>query len=421
MTKYTQISPAIHLISQNIDRKKVKIDITFTSGGSWFENDGDYGKLHLVEHCIASRTKKMSFQQLKDYEFRQNIYLNAFTGRVTMGLDGSGHISDFDSLSSNLLEMAFEPTFEQTILDKEKEIVLREISQRRGDPSYQVYFDTVKQLYTPDSLEIKEPLGDAQMVATTTLEDFYRLHANSLRKSHVIICASGDFDESLLQDKIAAFLSNNSELSLHGDNRNRVDYTPQNTLQPFDFRPIVHPLGHDHVELSIFIPCLVNFENIPIRHIFRSLFLDHNGVLYDRLREELQLVYSLQSEFSFDTQHLQLYLSCEIKYVKQIVDEVKNILSNFDKYFKPERFEQFKDMITKKQDLAADVLGAETSFTENMLSTYGIPELYGSYTKRLEGVEVVEIDSLYQELCLSLNSLQVSAVSKDPKIQEIVL
>jgi predicted Zn-dependent peptidase len=418
MTTYTKLSPVVHLITQNISRKKAKIDITFTAGGSWFEKEGDYGKTHLLEHCIASRTAMMSFQELKDYEFKNNIYINAFTGRVSMGVNGSAHRSDFIQLADILLEMAFTPTFEESILKKEKEIVLREIAQRRGEPSYQVYFDTVKQMYTPGSLDLKEPLGDVDMVSSTTLKDLYRLHETIVNTSHVVITCSGDIDSALLTKKIQAYIQSNAILNKSTD-KHLINYTPKNTLQKFRSRTLIHPYGHEHTELFIQLPCVVNYDNMASRQVFRSLFIDYNGVLYDRLREDTQLVYGLQGEYLNDTNTLQLSLSCEIHNIKAIMIHIHDIFSDFEKYYKPKRFEEFKQLTAKKQDLASDNLGAEADFAENMLVTYGFTQTYDEYMLRLDSVNTSNVQEIYEYIQEHLADIQVMIVSKDQNIEKI--
>lgn len=191
MSNHLQVKSRTHLFYQKLDRKKVEIEIIFHAGGSIFEGEGDRGKKHLLEHCIASRTKDMNFQDLKDWQFEKNIILNAYTGPLTMGLTAEGHKEDFLEMFKVLWEMAVSPTFDQSILDREKEIVLREISERRGDPAYQLYFDVNALVFTPDSYDNHQVLGDEKMVAQTTIEDLYRLHQESLAQSHIIVLLAG--------------------------------------------------------------------------------------------------------------------------------------------------------------------------------------------------------------------------------------
>ena len=95
-----------------------------------------------------------------------------------------------------------QPVLLQADLDREKEIVLREISERSGDPNYVLYYDTLKQIFTSDSLDNNQVLGLAEEVATTTVADFTRIYQQILTDSHLIFKISGGFSPTLAIDKL---------------------------------------------------------------------------------------------------------------------------------------------------------------------------------------------------------------------------
>lgn len=193
---YLQISPFLHLVISLADRQKVNLEVLFNTGGSLFENPEDRGRMHLLEHCICGRTRDMDFWQLKDFAFRNNIIFNAYTTPTSMAVNAMDHISDFESILKILLEMAFSPTFEESILEREKDIVLREINERRGDPNYQLHFEVMEQIFTKDSLENHQVLGNSEVVTETTLQDMKRLYGEMLGRSIAIIeLSGGGFDK----------------------------------------------------------------------------------------------------------------------------------------------------------------------------------------------------------------------------------
>jgi zinc protease len=411
----------VHILAQPLERKKFEIEIVLSSAGSWFEDPEDRGKRHLLEHCVASRTKSLDFQALKDFEYRENIILNAYTQPITMGLTATGHYSDFKKMVDLLLEMTFEPTFDQDILDREKEIVLREISERRGDPSYRLHFDTMHEVFTPESYSNHEVLGDSDLVAQTTIQDFEKLHRQNLQKSHLMFLISGGgIDLDYFQIKLDEYLARNT-LFNSSLPKTPINFQVDNQFKDFKILPIVNDLAHSHAELSVFLPCPVNFENKAALQIFESLFLKYGGILYDRLRDELGLVYGLQSNFDKNLQILDIYLSCEIQYIKTIIDEIHDVFSNFDKYFNLQKFDEFKDIIKKKLDISQDTLGASSSFTQSMLRTYGIAETYDDYATRLMAVTPEDIRSIYEYVKSNLPNYRVVMVSNDQEIKKVEL
>jgi predicted Zn-dependent peptidase len=421
--KYTQITPFIHLLTNDQPRAKTELEIVMTSGGSFFESDRNSGKKHLMEHCIASRTKDMDYKTFKDFQFASSIAINAYTGPLPLAVNATTHSSKFETAFDSLAEMIFEPTFDQAILDQEKEIVLREISERRGSPEYQLYYWTMNQLFPKGSLETHETLGNAAMVAETSVQDFLDLHQQNLANSHLIINLSGgSVEEDYVKSVVNKYLgqsTNNIKNILDQTPKNQVNYRPKSDLAKFEFLPLVHELAHEQSEITIYIPCEVNFDNLPATKIFKELFLSFYGVIYSRLRDELGYVYGIYGNFRNDLQTLEIGMSCEIKYIAPIVSEIKQMLGNWNKYFDPKKFDELKSVLTMKIDMAADEPSQANSHTEKILRTYNQIELHSEFGQRLSSVQPEDVQKLYENLMNNLDKIQVLAVSKDKAVEGV--
>ena len=198
-----------------------------------------------------------------------------------------------------------------------------------------------------------------------------------------------------------------------------IDYQPKNELQDFDYKAIIHPLAHEHAEIYIFLDCPITFQNRATVHIFENLFLKYGGILYDRLRDELGLVYGIQSSFEKDLQVCQIYLTCELQYIETILDEVWATFSDFDKYFLPNKLVDFKNIISKKTDVSRDSLNAEVNFVSKTLMTFGKVENYDEYAQKLQLVSQNDISDFYLVIQKNLPQKKVAIVSKNPKIEQI--
>ncbi len=417
--QYQLLGNKIHLIFQPAERNEVNLEFTYSSGGSWFEKLGDRGRRHLLEHCLISSTKNMNFNQLKDYCFAQEINLNAYTDRLTMAVVATGHKDDFAKILDLLLEFFLQPVLLQSDLDREKEIVLREISERSGDPNYILYYDTLKQIFTPDSLDNNQVLGLAEEVATTTVADLARIYQQVLTESHLIFKISGGFTPALATEKIYSSLDHVGLLNQTATYP--IDFLPSNKFNQFTYLPYVHPLGHQHVEVNLFLPCPVTYELKPAQDVFRNLYLRYGGILYDCLRDELGLVYSLYGQFRKSTQALEIQLACELAHVRTIVQEIESVLSDFDRYFKPEKLDQMKDKIRKREDIAMDKPSFLADFAESNLLSFGAVQNYEDYSHRVQAVTREEILQIYQHLQSSWANKKVVVVSRDEQIQQLNL
>jgi len=413
----------IHIITQPLPRKKTQLDFLYSTGGSWFEKPKNRGQKHLLEHCIASRTSKLNFEELKDYSFQEDIQLNAYTSDVVMALNAVGHSNDFDKMFDILLEMFLAPTFDQSILNREKEVVLREISERRGDPNYRLYFDVMKNIYTPDSLECHEVLGDIECVSNTTLDDFYQLHQQNLQDSHLFLMFSGggDLSEKNVLAKLDQFFASNPKISdsiANSKTLKPLNTQPKNEFQDFSYKPIISPLAHEHAEVSIFIPVLVNFDKAPAITIFDNLFIKYGGTLHNILRDELQYIYGISGNFHQDKNMLELQFSCEIPRIESILDHIKRSLSDPTKFLPIAKFDIFKPLLHKKIEVAADSLGSETKFISERLLAYGKSETYSQYLDRLNQVSYADVLNLYQEIKLNWEDKKVVVVSNSEDLSK---
>ena len=407
------------MVNSTPDRYKTEFNLQYTAGGAFFEKSGQRGVSHLLEHCILGRTKDKDFYQLKDYLFEKSIYNNAATGILGMYLTLSGHRADSQEMLDLLLEFAFEPTLAQDVLDREKEIVLREISERRGDPQYRLYYQMLNKVLKPDSRYLFEVLGNESEVKDSTLDTFHDLHRGMLERSHLILSISGGgIDIDHITAKIEPLLK------IIDQNKKTLDlnFEPGNQLLDFKYMPIVSELAHEHAELSIYLPCPVNLENRPVRYFLQALFLKlPEGVLYNRLRNELGWIYGLQSSFDQSTQTLNLELSCEIKYISKIVDEVKKLFSDFEAVYNDKKATVLREMTVKRQEMAQDEPQILVDFLVENLTEFGVPLAFSEYVKALAQIDKAQIQEVFEYIAQNMDKMRVVVTSNKPEIEDIVI
>lgn len=287
----------------------------------------------------------MDFQQFRDFQLKNYIFTNAFTSGHQMGVDASGHSSDFEVLYQILLEMAYKPAFDQSILTQEKEIVLREISERSGAPSYILDVWQKAQIFTEGSASNHQTLGLSEEVATTSFEDLVRLHNFQIDRSQTVIYAcGGGFETQKVKDMTLEIL-NNSKYDLGGlsksDTKLPINHKIKNQYLDFEHLNLVHHLAHEHCDVAISIPNPATLENAPLHQIFSELFLSFNGELYDLLRNKHGLVYSMSAGFYHyvDGGVFEIDLTTEKTKVEETFKVIKDFFSDFDKVFDHSKFE----------------------------------------------------------------------------------
>ena len=114
-----------------------------------------------------------------------------------------------------------------------------------------------------------------------------------------------------------------------------------------------------------------------------------------------------------------MQLSCELKYVNKILEEIVLVFQDFKKNFKPSKFAEFKQILTKKQDLATDTIGAEINHTYRTLRDYGQVETYQEFSQKISQVEEEDFAKFYQEIQNGLENIMVMVVSADKKVLDL--
>ena len=166
----------------------------------------------------------------------------------------------------------------------------------------------------------------------------------------------------------------------------------------------------------------MTLENRPVRYFLQSLFLKlPEGVLYNRLRNELGWVYGLQSSFDQSTQTLNLELSCEIKYIAGIVDEVKKLFSDFTASYDDKKAKILRDMTVKRQEMAQDEPQILVDFLVENLTEFGEALSFSEYVKTLAQIDQAQIKELFDEIGANLDKMRVVVTSNKPEIQDIAI
>jgi len=414
--QYIQLSPNFRIIANPVNQYEAKYNIHLSAGGAYFEQHNEHGLSHLLEHCMVVRTKEHDFQQLKSFLFEKDIYTNAYTSRLGMDFVVSGHKSDTDIIVDLITQFALEPTLTEEVLKQEKEIVLREMSQCQGGPGYRLNRILIESVFTPDSCAFTEVLGLKNDVKNSTLDQLREIRRRMISQSHFIITATGGgVNIDTLAQKLEPYVKR-----YIAENTLPVNFQPRNILREFKYLPVVNDLGHDHAVLNIVIPCSVTLDNRPARTFIKELLLEHPiGVLYNRLRNELGLVYGINYSFDISSDTLSLELSCEISNIIQIIDEVKRSFSDFKSVVSQEKINIIKNIIVKRREINQDDPEFVGNFLVNILTDFGVLLNYDDYIRKIEQTTLEDIEAFYNEISTNLEKMQIVVVSNKAEIKDL--
>ncbi len=170
--------------------------------GTKNESEETNGLVHILEHYILFRgTEKRSGKQVGHDIRAHGAYFNAHTGRdlATFELSLPSEFTDFSL--ENQKEILFQLKLTQEELDKEKQILLEELSQIKDDPLKYATALVYQNLFQNHPYQ-KPIYGKEEIIEAATVEEIQNFHQKYFVPANCALAIVGDFDMEEMQEKI---------------------------------------------------------------------------------------------------------------------------------------------------------------------------------------------------------------------------
>ena len=170
--------------------------------GTKNETDSTNGLVHILEHYILFRGTEMRTGEEIGKDIRSHgAYFNAHTGRdlATFELSLPSEFADF--ALGNQIEILFQLKLTQEELDKEKQIILEELSQIQDDPIKYATSLVYQNLFQDHPYQ-RPIYGKEEIIEAATVQDIQQFHKKYFVPANCALAIVGDFDIQQMQQKI---------------------------------------------------------------------------------------------------------------------------------------------------------------------------------------------------------------------------
>jgi predicted Zn-dependent peptidase len=260
--------------------------------GSRYEPAPLNGVCHFIEHLLFKGTKKRSAREISQAVEGIGGYLNAFTSEEATCFHARAGHDRFDELLDVLLDMLLNSTFDPADIAKEREVIKEEIAMYLDEPQHQV------QELLNATLWPGQPLGRPITGTGKTLDALTRarllgyLHKNYVAGNTLVIAAGRTTHRRFLR-AVARYAP-----------RFRTAPAPRfgparDAQQEPEIRLITKPTEQTQVALGIRTCSRLDERRFAVRLLNTILGENSSSRLFQRLREDLGLVYSIYSTPSF--------------------------------------------------------------------------------------------------------------------------
>lgn len=204
MKKY-RLKNGIAIISEKNRSKSVAVEVMFKFGSN-FENKKTLGLAHFLEHMLFEGTKnRKDSREIANEVEKYGGEFNAYTTGDRTAFFIKIINKRFDTALDILSDMVANPIFDKKIIEKEKQVILKEINMVTDDPRLHQWVLFHKILF--DSHPVKNPTYGT----VDTVKSFDRKHVADYYYSHyipnnMIISVVGNVKN--VKDKIEKYFGN---------------------------------------------------------------------------------------------------------------------------------------------------------------------------------------------------------------------
>ena len=164
------------------------------------------GVSHMLEHMAFKGTEKRTARQIAEEMENVGAFLNAYTSREQTAFHARMLRADVPLGIDILADILTHPTFDQTELERERQVVLQELGQARDTPD-DIVFDHLQAVAYPDQPMGWPILGEEKTVSNFSRGELQTYMGANYRTGGMTFIASGAVDHGtivkLVEEKFA--------------------------------------------------------------------------------------------------------------------------------------------------------------------------------------------------------------------------
>lgn len=319
--------------------------------GSRVERIGEEGSAHFVEHMLFKGTKKRPFPlDLSSKIEALGGVVNAWTNQECTAIELQGPLAALPEFLDAALDMATQAQFPAQEFELEKQVILEEIRGYMDDPG-EACADLLPQALWPNhslGRPILGTLASVEQICRQQLIEFYLRH---YRPENMVLAVVGNVEHGQVVEQLTAINPQWEEAEL------ATASPPWQQGELLCLQQVRADLTQRHVALGWRAPAALDSRRYQAKFASTALAETMSSRLFQRLREELGLVYQVGSEYVAwsDTGAIQLFLEAETEKMTTALACVEEEMQNIaDKGFTTLEVESSRGFLLGQLELAFD-------------------------------------------------------------------
>ena len=315
---------SIHLPTK--DHKVSHLGLTIKAG-SRNELENEQGLAHLIEHLLFKGTAKRKAFHILNRMDSVGAELNAYTTKEETVIYASFLNEHFERAAEIISDIAFNSTFPDKEITKEKEVVLDEILSYQDNPA-ELIFDDFEELMYPHHPLGRNILGTEDSLRKLSRNDLTRFRQREYQTGKMVVSLVGDIKESkvsrVLEKYFGPYESCSTEEVVEEKPSSSI-FRKETEMDTFQAHLIIGSESYSvHDKLRLPMILLNNLLGGPAM----------NSRLSMNIREKFGIAYNLESSFTTysDCGVFTTYLGTDKRWLNKserlILKELKNLREN---------------------------------------------------------------------------------------------
>ncbi|MDR0677131.1 MAG: insulinase family protein [Holosporaceae bacterium] len=187
----TQLNNGIRVVTKTVESLESIFLGYWIEAGSVHEENDDNGISHFLEHMAFKGTTSRKANQITEEIESVGGHINAYTSRETTAFQTKILKEDLALGMDILSDILQNPTFPEEELEKERYVILQEISQTFDTPD-DIIFDYFQDIAFANQKLGRSILGSPQTVNKITTEDLRRYRSKYYNADNIVLAAVGN-------------------------------------------------------------------------------------------------------------------------------------------------------------------------------------------------------------------------------------
>lgn len=369
--------------------------------GSQYESQTLNGISHFMEHMVFKGTRNRSALQIATEMDRIGGQINAYTARECTCFYTRTLPRYLAEAIDVIFDLALNPALDPQEMEKEKGVVIEEIAMAEDDPE-DLAHELLMRAHFGRKRVARPILGTERNVSRFTRDDLLKFHSDSYRPDNAVFSIAGNYDRGAVEEMLKAACAHWSGtakkprgetiVSLYGAEAKNRALEQTHVCLGFDGLPLRDAR---------------NYELTVISSVYGGAM---SSRLFQRIREELGLAYSVYSELGdyTDCGMLSVYAAVSPDRVGQLYRELIGVTKDFaEKGMTKEEFERTREQVTAELILSGESISSHMQANGRRMLLMNETKTEDQLLEKLNAVTLESVNTLLKATLTGRHSMAI--------------